>query len=204
MYRPASHSREILEVVEVIYRRLGFVLILVLMACVPAIESTAAAWPSFKLADFDQIYITPQLGGSQTSYTLELGAHPTITFEGNTYAVNWIQTVYVVAEPKTAPFTATEGSNSKGWSWDDKSGIAGYDGTGGSNRLYPEESMTFSFNQFQAAPGSVLAGFHLGYQDGGSEETDWFKGNPVPEPSALISLAVPMAALAFRRKWRAR
>ena len=220
--RPAIHSRRKLEVVEVYKRWLPFVLITFLAVCVPAVQSAAASWSSFKDADFENISISLQLGGSETSYLLEMGSDPNllemgsdpntpkIKIGGVTYDVNWIQAVYLVAEPKSATFTATEGSNSKQWTWDDKDNpgqIAGYRGTG-STRLDCTQPMTFSFDGFEIISGSVLAGFHLGYQDGASEITGWYKGDItteegiVPEPASLAMLACFLGAATLARKRR--
>ncbi len=177
------------------YRALPAVaLAAVLATCLVTSQATAASWDSFKEAVFSDIVITPELQGGTTVYQLAMGTNPTVTFGGNTYDVNWIQGVYAVGVTQATSFTATEGTNSKGWGWDYKSTggtIAGYHGTG-SNRLYPSETMDFSYATLVADPDSMIPGFHLAYQDGGDQKTDWFKGETLPEPSTLLALATPL------------
>ena len=199
------------------YKRwLPFVLITILAVSVPAVQSAAASWSSFQLAEFTGIHISPALGSGTIDYTLRLNSDPnppTITFGGATYDVNWIQAVYIVAGSQST-FKATEGDCPMEWAWDDKDNpgqIAGYRGTG-STRLYRGQTMSFSFDEFGPEPGEeldVMIGFHLGYQVDDIEYTGWFKGptipddGSVPEPTSIAALMIPVAGLVlYRRKRR--
>ena len=185
--------------------RLLFVLgIAAMLATCPVTSEAnpAAAWDAFKLASFTDIVITPAFEDGITVYELAMGSDPTVTFGGNTYDVNWIQGVFAVGLTEATDFTATEGTNSLGWKWDAKESpgeSAGYHGEG-TDRLEPgDDPMEFSYATFVAAPGSVIPGFHLAYQDGGEQKTDWFK--VVPEPSSLVMLGGPLlGSLALMRR----
>ena len=184
--------------------RLLFVLgIAAMLATCPltAESNPAAAWDAYKLASFDQIDIIPPFADGIKEYQLVMGSNPTVTFGGNTYGVNWIQGVFALGATEATDFTATEGTNSLGWIWDAKDSpgeIAGYHGEG-TNRLHPSQTMDFSYATFLVpVPGSVIPGYHLAYQDGDLQKTDWFAA---PEPSSLIALGAPLVGcLALMRR----
>ena len=139
-----------------------------LATCLVTSEATAAAWNSFLPASFAGIQVAPALTGGTTAYELAVEPGAQIILGVDTYHVNWIQAYYVVGETSSTVFTATEGTTSTGWSWESKSAggqIAGWHGTGG-NRLYPGQTMSFTFAEFETPDGGVLSGIHVGYQVG--------------------------------------
>ena len=170
----------------------ALVLGLVLASCLVASPAVAAAWNSLMPATFTGIQVAPGLTSGITDYELVLGPSAQITIGPDTYPVNWIQAYYVVGETSPPVFTATEGTTSTGWTWEGKDTggqIAGWHGTGG-NRLYPGDTMEFSFGEF-LIPDAVLSGIHIAYQVGEDEVTDWRKSYlNAPEPSSLAVMGV--------------
>jgi hypothetical protein len=159
----------------------------------------APSWSAFKPADFSDIFITQSLAKDVLTYTLSVGPNPTVSFSGHTYDVNWVQAYYVVSQDSETPFNATEGTTPTDWDWQAKGKdivVAGWSGQGNS-RIYPNESKTLQFGSFDISENAVLSGMHVGYQAGNCDNSGWFKGSleAVPEPSALICLAVGLTGI---------
>jgi hypothetical protein len=175
-------------------------------------DPSPPSWSSFVAAEFLGVDLVPSLTTDQLIYDLHLRSGATIYIGSNVYTIKWIQAFFVVSQDQETSFVATNGSGPAGWKWEEKSlpgRIAGWhnEGTG---RIYPEprspSSAHFEFGSFDITGNAVLPGYHLGYQDGASEVTGWFKGPTVPEPSSLFGLgAAFLTSLALlRRRWHAR
>lgn len=164
------------------------------------------SWSSFYPASFSDIYLTPSLGTDILDYTLTIGAAPKITLGANSYDVNWVTAYFVVSQDEATDFTATNGTTVTDWKWEFKSmpgRISGWIGEG-SQRIYPGQQKALGFGSFDITNNAVLSGFHLGYQDGDVEVTDWYKGTllVVPEPSSLLVLVGGLSAVAATRRRR--
>ena len=159
-------------------------------------KALAADWSSFNDASFTGISITPTLASGTLSYTLLLGSNPTILIGATTSNINWIQALYVVSKLDNQKFTATEGSNNN-WNWEAKgsTNIAGWHGQG-NNRVLPSgSSETVHYSSLNYGSNEVQWGFHIGYASPGSnqqENSGWFKGSVVPEPSSLFGLGTAL------------
>lgn len=177
------------------------------------------AWTSFGAADFYGVDLAPGLSTDQLVYDLFLqsGAQIGLTVENvySIYTINWISAFFVVSQDQLTDFTATYGSGPVDWVWEEKpldsepypGRIAGFhDGLG---RIYPEpdspSSAHFVFGTLDITGNAVLPGYHIGYQDGATTTTGWFKGEtslvPLPEPSSLFGLGSAfVASLAILRR----
>lgn len=201
----------------------------VLLGMVTAAAAAPPSWNAFDTAQFEGIYITPSLVSGVLSYELEIGPNAKVIVGTAAHDIGSIQDFYIVSQDSNTAFTATDGSNSMGWSWGTKNlprrggpVVAGWAGTG-NNQLHPGDKMTFSFGSLGITGNAVLAGFSVKYGDhmsgggcggmgmggmggGGMDDAShWVKGcvQPVPEPSsifALISGIAGMGTLVWRRR----
>ncbi|MCE5315621.1 MAG: PEP-CTERM sorting domain-containing protein [Armatimonadota bacterium] len=153
----------------------------------------AASWADFKTADISGIYLTPSPATDVLTYTLTLGSNPTITIDGHTYAVNWVQAYYLVSQDKTTSIGATDANVVTLWTWESKSNpgdIAGWHGEG-SNRITPGKEKIFEYKTLNIDNNAVLSGLHVGYQlNSTTEDTDFFKTTLSPEVPEASSMAL--------------
>ena len=189
--------------------RIGLLALLV----VAAVGSVGfgASWDALAPAKVGGISLDKPLQVGVLDYKLELGSAPTITIDGKTFPVNWVQAFYVASGTPDGTFVATGGSGPEGWSWDSKASpaqISGWTGKG-NGRLKPGDSALISFGSFDPQSNPVVSAYHIGYQDGGREVTGWYKAGPnpgnVPEPSTVavvVGGASGMLLIAWR--WKAR
>jgi hypothetical protein len=165
------------------------------------------SWGAFKLADFSGIYLTPSLETDVLTYTLSLGADPTMTYNSVTYDVKWVTAYFVVSQDDTTPFSADHnGTFPLDWTWEtNPTGaplVAGWHD--GNNTLNPGSSLTLAFGSLNITGNAVLSGLHVGYQTEGGIVTDWYKGALIPEPSSPLLLLSGLGGLAgwVRRRVR--
>lgn len=193
-------------------RALLMAFLAICLVCYAAPDAVASpdpdppSWSSFDPAAFSGIYLTPSLATGVLDYVLAIGAKPKITLGASTYDVNWITAFFVVSQDKATDFTATNGTTVTDWFWEVKSlpgRISGWIGEG-QQRVYPGQQKPLGFGSFVITNNAVLSGLHVGYQDGSTEVTGWWKGtlSTVPEPSSLLALAGGLGALGMMRRRR--
>lgn len=188
----------------------------------------AESWSSFKFADFTGISATPEFSTGKMMYNLALSHSPTITFDGKTYNISWIQGFYALSSNGINTFHA-KGANildDKGkaiWTWDTSPNndsqnnyvVAGWRSQGNNGeRITPDSNMSFTYTDFVTNNTSIILGLHVGYYDAGavSVVTKFFKPNNTPPPSVpeapaslLVALGGPlMGAISLIRKRFAR
>lgn len=168
-----------------------------LLGLITASCLSASSWASFAPATVSGIRLTPALKSGVANYTLSLDPGATITLASGTYAVNWIQSFYVLGTLGSDTFTATKGAVPTDWTWDDKGNpgqIAGWVG-GGGERIHSGKSKALGFGTLTFASGKVITGMHLGYQTPGGEVTAAYRVNLVPEPASILGLGTMLGGL---------
>lgn len=192
-------------------------LLALMIACTATATAEAASWSSFTPAILEDIYVTPPLADGITAYTLSLGSNPTITLDGNTYPVLWLQAFYAVGDTAQTVVDGTPAGNSLGWTWEAKTSpgdIAGWHGDGQS-RLYPTQSGQFNYGTLTVYNGAVAVGVHAGYDIGGGTvvtafHTDTMQpppppNNDIPEfPASSLAAMGSMAMAGLLRRIRSR
>jgi len=189
--------------------RIGCLAALIVAAA--ASVAFGASWDALAPATVSGIDLDKPLQVDVLDYKLELGSMPTITIDGKTHTVNWIQAFYVASGTPTGTFVATGGSGPAGWSWDSKTNpaqVSGWTGKG-SSRLKPGDSAVISFGSFDPQANPVVPAFHIGYQDGSHEVTGWYKvcaeQGSMPEPSTIAALSAGVAGIVLLGwRWRGR
>lgn len=171
------------------------------------------SWSSFNPVSFTNIYLNPSFAEGVLVYDLALGSSPTITIGANTYDVAWIGALFAVGEEPDVIFLASNGTLVTDWHWEYKAGpgggtIAGWLAEGDAQRLYPlgnpqgnPSSKTFDYGSFDLDSVTVLPGLHVGYLDGGTVMTAFYK---VPEPASCIALGAMLLASAATLRRRNR
>ncbi|MEN6356717.1 MAG: hypothetical protein ABFD83_06500 [Armatimonadota bacterium] len=166
-----------------------------------AASADPPSWSSFDPAEFDEVYLTPVPATDQLTYSLSMGAHPTITLSGNTYAVNWIQAYFLVSQDQDTPIDAANAVGVNDWTWEYKDtpgAIAGWHGTD-PDRIHPGEDITLAYKTLNINNNKVLSGMHIGYQKTSTfEDSGWYKTTLaayVPEPSSMIAICVGLTSL---------
>ena len=187
-----------------------------LLVTVGPLSADPPSWSNFDPASVSGVHLTPEDVGGNPGYFLHIDLGATLNVGTTPYPpLNWIQAFFLVAATDQTEFTATEGPLFD-WFWEAKSKpgqIAGWVGDG-QERVYPSSDGAvgkhLAYDTLAFTPGSVLAGYHIGYGTG--EDSGWFKvsaapgpgpgPNPVPEPSSLagIAMAAVTAIAATRRR----
>jgi hypothetical protein len=182
------------------------------LLAVLALSGTAMAgpsWSSFEEATFSGITLSEGSSTAPYDFILSLGSAPTITVDGATYDVSWVQGFYLLGKDSTTTFNATDAGTSD-WNWSTKPpgdtgpySVAGWEASGAGDRMYVDTSKTFSLSSFDGMDDTVY-GLHLGYGNSEFFVTKKFKGDlPVPEPSSVLVIATGLGGLAtFVRRRR--
>lgn len=146
-------------------------------------------WNAFTQTTCTGITLTPSLTSGILSYQLCLLTGATV----NGTALQSIQGFWALGNTSTTTFTATDGSNTQGWTFGSKTNngqVSGWEGLGSNRLLVPtapgaSNCATFTFgqfNNFSPAGSTAVPGIHAIFTNGTS---GFFKCNlpAVPEPA---------------------
>ena len=160
--------------------------------------ASAQSYSSFHNAGPTFVNLT--VTGTNPTYTVTVGATPTVTLGGTTYNIKDVFGFWHLGpDPATYSMTDTgvwnADSNNAGSSW-----IAGWK-TNPNTGLTANTSKTFTYNSLV---GNIETfGFHVRLVDGQAYQganTFFVKGSAVPEPGTMAALGLGVAALIRRRR----
>ncbi|MBL8059799.1 MAG: PEP-CTERM sorting domain-containing protein [Chthonomonas sp.] len=145
-------------------------------------------------------FVDVSVTGLNPTYTVSIGATPTVTLGGTTYNIKDVFGFWVLGvDPGSATNTATgvwsPNNNNAGPNW-----IFGWS-TNPNTGLTANTSKTFTFDSLSGNIESF--GFHVRLVDGQAYQgnnTFFVKGSAVPEPATMAALGLGVAALIRRRK----